>query len=86
MITFRKIEEAPLSESQKPDSQRDCFLKNQRGTALQISKARSPIGLLVQKLKRQRSPNLESQIPNRIACSKTKEAPFFELREPDFLG
>ncbi|KAM2988876.1 hypothetical protein FF2_002914 [Malus domestica] len=29
-ITFSKIEEAPLSESQEPDSQQDCFLKNRR--------------------------------------------------------
>ncbi|KAM2386553.1 hypothetical protein ACFX1X_039011 [Malus domestica] len=33
-ITFSKIEEALLSESQGPDSQQDCFLKNRRGTAL----------------------------------------------------
>ncbi|KAM2960671.1 hypothetical protein FF1_030335 [Malus domestica] len=46
-ITFLKIKEAPLSESQEPDSQQDCFLKNQRGIALRISRARSPTGLLV---------------------------------------
>ncbi|KAM0967431.1 hypothetical protein ACFX1X_023381 [Malus domestica] len=85
-ITCSKIEEAPPSESREPDSQRDYFLKNQRGTALRISRARLPIGLHSQKLKRHRSLNLESQIPDRIACSKTKEALLSELREPDFLG
>ncbi|KAM1706420.1 hypothetical protein ACFX2K_028567 [Malus domestica] len=59
-ITFSKIEEAPLSKSQEPDSQQDCFLKNRRGTALRISRARSPTGLLVRKPKRHRSPNFES--------------------------
>ncbi|KAM2050651.1 hypothetical protein ACFX16_032353 [Malus domestica] len=56
-ITFSKIEEAPLSESQEPDSQQDYFLKNRRGTALRISRARSPTGLLVRKPKRHRSLN-----------------------------
>ncbi|KAM2670768.1 hypothetical protein EV1_006657 [Malus domestica] len=40
-ITFSKIEEAPLSESQEPNTQQDCFLKNQRGTVHRISRARS---------------------------------------------
>ncbi|KAM1642917.1 hypothetical protein ACFX2K_012786 [Malus domestica] len=62
MITFSKIEEAPLFESQEPDSQHDCFLKNRRGTALRISKARSLTGLLVRKPKRHLSPNFENQI------------------------
>ncbi|KAM1050719.1 hypothetical protein ACFX2A_033139 [Malus domestica] len=84
-ITYLKIEEAP-SESQEPDSQHDYFLKNRRVTALRISRARLPTGLLSQKSKRHYSPNLESQIPDRIACSKTEEALLSELREPDFLG
>ncbi|KAM1158572.1 hypothetical protein ACFX19_032410 [Malus domestica] len=54
--------------------------------ALRISKARPPAGLLSQKSKRHRSPNLESQIPDRIACSKTEEAPLSQLQEPDLLG
>ncbi|KAM1277530.1 hypothetical protein ACFX2J_029663 [Malus domestica] len=54
-ITFSKIEEAPLYESQEPNSQQDCFLKNRRGTAFRISRARSPTGLLVRKPKRHRS-------------------------------
>ncbi|KAM1083939.1 hypothetical protein ACFX19_022678 [Malus domestica] len=85
-ITFSKIEEAPPSESREPDSQQDYFLKNRRDTALRISRARLPTGLLSQKSKRHRSPNLESQIPDRIACSKIEEAPLSELREPYFLG
>ncbi|KAM1611246.1 hypothetical protein ACFX1Z_000043 [Malus domestica] len=67
-ITFSKIEEAPLSESQEPDSQQDCFLKNRRGTILRMSRARSPTGLLVRKSKRHRSPNFESQISLDKAC------------------
>ncbi|KAM2742620.1 hypothetical protein EV2_031046 [Malus domestica] len=59
-ITFSKIEEAPLSESQEPDFQQDCFLKNRRGTILRISRAKSPTGLLVRKPKRYHSPNFES--------------------------
>ncbi|KAM1481216.1 hypothetical protein ACFX2I_028269 [Malus domestica] len=59
-ITFSKIEEAPLFKSQEPDSQQDCFLKNRRGTALRISRARSPTRLLVRKPKRHRSPNFKS--------------------------
>ncbi|KAM1429302.1 hypothetical protein ACFX2I_045510 [Malus domestica] len=78
-IVFSKIEEASLSESREPDSQQDCFLKNRRGTALRISKARLLTGLLSQKSKRHRSPNLENQIPDMIAYSKTEETPFFEL-------
>ncbi|KAM1116119.1 hypothetical protein ACFX19_006781 [Malus domestica] len=67
-ITFSKIEEVPFSESQEPDSQHDCFLKNQRGTVLRISRARSPTGLLVLKSKRHRSPNFECQISLDKAC------------------
>ncbi|KAM2507281.1 hypothetical protein ACFX1W_029622 [Malus domestica] len=85
-ITCSKIENAPPSESQEPDSQHDYFSKNRRGTALRISRARLLIGLFSQISKRHRSLNLESQIPDRIACLKIKEAPLFELREPDFLG
>ncbi|KAM1302008.1 hypothetical protein ACFX2H_012975 [Malus domestica] len=82
-ITFSKIEETLLSESQESDSQQDCFLKNRRGTAIQISRVRLPIGFLSQKLKRHRSPNLESQTLNRITCSKIEEALPSESREPD---
>ncbi|KAM1083381.1 hypothetical protein ACFX13_022206 [Malus domestica] len=39
-ITFLKIEETLSSESQESDSQQDCFLKNRRGTALRISRAK----------------------------------------------
>ncbi|KAM2294896.1 hypothetical protein ACFX1S_034754 [Malus domestica] len=85
-IMCLKIEEAPSSESRELDSQQDYFLKNQRDIALQISRVRLPTGLLSQKLKRHRSLNLESQIPDKISCSKTEEAPLSELREPDFLG
>ncbi|KAM1424374.1 hypothetical protein ACFX1X_017110 [Malus domestica] len=67
-ITFSKIEEAPLSESQEPDSQHDCFLKNQRGIILRISRSRSPTGLLVRRPKRHRSPNFESQISLDKTC------------------
>ncbi|KAM1449239.1 hypothetical protein ACFXTO_008110 [Malus domestica] len=74
MITFSKIEEAPLSESQEPDSQQDCFLKNRRGTALRILRARSPTGLLVRKSKRHRSPNFESQISLDKACLQSSHA------------
>ncbi|KAM1355790.1 hypothetical protein EV1_029721 [Malus domestica] len=87
MITFSKIEErAPPSESREPDSEHDYFLKNRRDTALRISRARPPVGLLSQKSKRHHSPNLESQIPDRIACSKTEEAPLSQLQELDLLG
>ncbi|KAM1636820.1 hypothetical protein ACFX1X_014948 [Malus domestica] len=82
-ITFSKIEEALLSESQKPNSQHDYFLKNRRDTALRISRVELLTRLLSQKSKRHRSPNLESQTPNRITCSKIEEAPPFESREPD---
>ncbi|KAM1611164.1 hypothetical protein ACFXTN_021487 [Malus domestica] len=85
-IACSKIEEAPLSESREPDSQHDYFLKNRRDTALRISRVKLPTGLLSQKLKRHRSLNFESQIPDKIACSKTEEAPLSKLREPDFLG
>ncbi|KAM1242134.1 hypothetical protein ACFX15_033258 [Malus domestica] len=73
-ITFSKIEKAPLSESQKLDSQQDCFLKNRRGTILRISKARSPIGLLVRKPKRHCSSNFESQISLDKACLQSSHA------------
>ncbi|KAM1136741.1 hypothetical protein ACFX2B_034424 [Malus domestica] len=58
-----------LSESQELDSQQDCFLKNRRGTVLRISRAKSPIGLLVRKSKRHRSPNFETQISlDKASC------------------
>ncbi|KAM2778882.1 hypothetical protein COP1_014211 [Malus domestica] len=69
MIAFSKIEEAPLSESRKPDSQHDCILKNRRGTVLPTSKDRSSTRLLVRKPKRHRSPNFESQISlDKASC------------------
>ncbi|KAM2085944.1 hypothetical protein ACFX1R_023543 [Malus domestica] len=83
MITCSKIEEAPPSESREPDSQQDYLLKNRRGTSLQFSRVRLPTGLLAQKSKMHRSPNLKSQIPNGIAFSKIEEASFSESREPD---
>ncbi|KAM1567066.1 hypothetical protein COP2_047469 [Malus domestica] len=82
-ITFSKIEEAPLPESREPDSHQDCFLKNQRGTVIRISRARLPPGLLSQKSKRHCYPNLESQTPTMIAFSKIEEATFSESQEPD---
>ncbi|KAM2547019.1 hypothetical protein TB1_018362 [Malus domestica] len=85
MITCSKIEEAPPFKSREPDSRQDYFLKNRRDTALRISKVKLLTRLLSQKLKKHRSLNLKSQIPDKIACSKTEEALLFELREPDFL-
>ncbi|KAM1800793.1 hypothetical protein ACFX11_032473 [Malus domestica] len=82
-ITYIKIKEALPSKSREPDSQQDYFLKNRRGTALKISRVRLLTGLLFQKLKRHRSPNLKSQTPNKIAFSKIEDAPFSESREPD---
>ncbi|KAM1328218.1 hypothetical protein ACFX2F_012519 [Malus domestica] len=67
-ITFSKIEETLLSESQEPDSQQDYFLKNRRDTTLRISRVRLPTGLLVRKSKRHRSPNFESRISLDKAC------------------
>ncbi|KAM2457403.1 hypothetical protein ACFX1W_006320 [Malus domestica] len=72
-ITISKMKETLLSKSQESDSQQDCFLKNRRGIALRISKARLPTGLRAQKSKRHRPPNLESQTPNRITFSKIEE-------------
>ncbi|KAM2063888.1 hypothetical protein ACFX16_027357 [Malus domestica] len=83
MITFSKIEETLLFESQESDSQQDCFLKNRRGTAPRISKARLPTGLRAQKSKRHRPPNLESQTSNRITFSKIEETLFSESQELD---
>ncbi|KAM2245634.1 hypothetical protein ACFXTI_006550 [Malus domestica] len=83
MITFSKIKETLLFESQESDSQQDCFLKNQRGTAIRISRARLPTGLCAQKSKKHRSLNLESQTPNKITFSKIKETLFSKSREPD---
>ncbi|KAM2657025.1 hypothetical protein EV1_012442 [Malus domestica] len=83
-IACSKIEEAPLSESQEPDSQQDYFLKNRRDTAFRISRGRLPTGLLSQKSKRHCFLNLKSQIPNRIAFSKIEEASLSESRELDF--
>ncbi|KAM1483807.1 hypothetical protein ACFXTO_035936 [Malus domestica] len=73
-ITFSKIKEAPLFESQEPDSQHNYFLKNRRGTILRISRARSSTRLLVQKLKRHRSPNFENQISLNKACLQSSHA------------
>ncbi|KAM1084002.1 hypothetical protein ACFX19_022735 [Malus domestica] len=38
-IAFSKIEEAQLSESREPDSQKDYLLKNRRGTSIRIEEA-----------------------------------------------
>ncbi|KAM1778453.1 hypothetical protein ACFX12_039947 [Malus domestica] len=59
------------------------MLKNQRGTALRISRARFSTGLLSKKSKRHCFPNLKSQTPNRIAFSKIEKAPLSKSREPD---
>ncbi|KAM1653202.1 hypothetical protein TB2_038105 [Malus domestica] len=82
-ITFSKIEKTLLSESKESDSQHDCFLKNLRGTALRISRARLPTGLRAQKSKRHRHSNLESQTPNRITFSKIEETLLSESQESD---
>ncbi|KAM1253647.1 hypothetical protein ACFX2J_041503 [Malus domestica] len=82
-ITCSKIEEALPSESREPNSQHDYFLKNRRDTALPISRARLPTGLLAKKSKRHRPPNLESQTPNRITFSKIEETPLSESQEPE---
>ncbi|KAM2288124.1 hypothetical protein ACFXTI_029031 [Malus domestica] len=82
-ITCLKIEDAPPSESRKPDSQQDYFLKNRRDTALRISRVKLPTGLLSQKSKRHYSPNLKSQTPNRITLSKIKETLLSESQESD---
>ncbi|KAM2866849.1 hypothetical protein COP2_022828 [Malus domestica] len=88
MIAFSKIEEAPLPESREPDSQQDYVLKNRRCTALRISRARLPTGLLSQKSKRHCSLNLKSQTPNRIAFSKIEEARSLNLESqiPDRIA
>ncbi|KAM1425722.1 hypothetical protein ACFXTO_018513 [Malus domestica] len=72
-----------LYSHSRKHSQQDYLLKNRRGTAFRISRARLPTGLLAQKSKRHRPPNLESQTPNKITCSKIEEAPYFESREPN---
>ncbi|KAM2331323.1 hypothetical protein ACFX1X_022025 [Malus domestica] len=72
-----------LYSHSRKHSQQDCLLKNRRGTALRISRARLPTGLLAQKSKRHRPPNLESQTPNRITCSKIEEAHFSKSQELD---
>ncbi|KAM2482247.1 hypothetical protein ACFX1W_040036 [Malus domestica] len=59
------------------------MLKNRRGTALRISRARFSTGLLSKKSKRHCFPNLKSQTPNKIAFSKIEEAPLSKSREPD---
>ncbi|KAM1603331.1 hypothetical protein ACFX1Z_029944 [Malus domestica] len=85
-ITFSKIEEAPLFESQEPDFQQDCFLKNRRGTILRISRAKSPTGLLVRKPKRHHSPNFESQISLDKACLQSShETSAFQIPHTTFL-
>ncbi|KAM1966875.1 hypothetical protein ACFX15_042009 [Malus domestica] len=82
-ITFSKIEETLLSESQELDSQQDYFLKNRRSTALQISRARLTTGLCAEKSKRHCPPNLESQTPNMITFLKIKETLLSESQESD---
>ncbi|KAM0963639.1 hypothetical protein ACFX2A_023097 [Malus domestica] len=72
-----------LYSHSRKHSQQDCLLKNQRGTALRILKAKLPTGLRAQKSKRHRLPNLESQTPNRITFSKIEETLLSESREPD---
>ncbi|KAM1817150.1 hypothetical protein ACFX12_001476 [Malus domestica] len=75
MITFSKIEETPLSESREPDPQQDYFLKNRRGIALRISRARSPTGLLVRKPKRHHFPNFKSWISlDKASCGDKRNS------------
>ncbi|KAM2831378.1 hypothetical protein PS2_036808 [Malus domestica] len=72
-----------LYSHSRKHSQQDCLLKNRRGTALRISRAKLPTGLLSQKSKRHRSLNLKSQTSNMIAFSKIDEALFSESQELD---
>ncbi|KAM1771382.1 hypothetical protein ACFX11_046210 [Malus domestica] len=72
-----------LYSHSRKHSQQDCLLKNRRGTALRISRARLLTGLLSKKSKRHCSPNLKSQTPNRIDFLKIEEAPLSESRELD---
>ncbi|KAM1331813.1 hypothetical protein PS2_043848 [Malus domestica] len=62
-----------LYSHSRKHSQQDCLLKNQRGTALRISRARLSTGLLAQNSKRHCPPNLKSQTPHRITCSKIED-------------
>ncbi|KAM1034706.1 hypothetical protein ACFX2A_038950 [Malus domestica] len=66
--------------------QQVCLFKNRRGNALGILRVRSPIDLLIQKLKGQRSSHFKSQIFNISSCSKIEETPLFEFQEPDVIG
>ncbi|KAM1728666.1 hypothetical protein ACFX12_019140 [Malus domestica] len=66
--------------------QHSCSVESQAGKNTQpllTFEKTLPTRLLAQKSKRHRSPNLESQTPNRITCSKIEEAPPSESREPD---
>ncbi|KAM1838659.1 hypothetical protein ACFX14_020281 [Malus domestica] len=76
MITFSKIEErTPLSESREPDPQQDCFPKNRRGIVLRISRARSPIGLLVRKSKMHYFLNFENQTSlDKASCGDKRNS------------
>ncbi|KAM1688624.1 hypothetical protein FF2_035874 [Malus domestica] len=83
MITFSKIEETPPSESREPDPQHDCFIKNRRGIVLRISRARSPIGLLVRK--RQHFPNFKSRISlDKAVCNLHTQHPLSRYHRPFF--
>ncbi|KAM1917358.1 hypothetical protein ACFX13_036969 [Malus domestica] len=63
--------------------QHDCFLKNRRGIVLRISRARSPIGLLVRK--RQHLPNFKSRISlDKAVCNLDTQHPLSRYHRPLF--
>ncbi|KAM1743761.1 hypothetical protein ACFX16_013784 [Malus domestica] len=78
-ITCSNIEEAPLPESRKPNSHQDYFLKNRRGTAIRLSRARLTTGLLSQKSKKHRSPNLESGASQQDCFLKNQRGTAFRI-------
>ncbi|KAM3001303.1 hypothetical protein FF2_037612 [Malus domestica] len=72
MIAFSKIKKAPLSESQEADSQQDYVLKNRRGTALRISRARLPTGLLSQNRRDTALQISRFRLPTGLLSQKSK--------------
>ncbi|KAM1171992.1 hypothetical protein ACFX2G_022622 [Malus domestica] len=73
-ITFSKIKETLLSESQESNSQQDCFLKNRRGTFSESRELDPRQDCLFRKSKRHRSPNFESQISSDKAYLQSLHA------------
>ncbi|KAM1315602.1 hypothetical protein ACFX2F_019346 [Malus domestica] len=81
-ITFSKIEEAPFSESPKPDSRQDCLFENQRGIALRTSRARFPWIKLVCNLHTQHQLSRYHRPPFQSALTKLKHV---KLAAPTIL-